>query len=389
MHVKPAIRAKFDVSPPRKAGRAITVSQEIFHVSFCHDIGVVRPPTQSIAPSHTNTDATPIATHNSGMGRLSPTPEDMVRKRTAGNNASNNNASSDWNLTSATTHFPRRSNTTPLSDQDFIISEFPMENSFGLQASGSERSFPDMTNGAFPTTHLGELSEPTRLALDIPTPPWSTTPHYPSDLSNSQDEQCREEEFASLLEHCAKLQRHLRQTRDTVPYSVACTPTTTTTTMIPTLSNSQLEEMLGDIDATCNVMFRMYGGGFLAKSLAQRRGDLDCASASLTAATILKSFRVCDSLFDCNVLRNHGLNDILLQKRLDFNITQVRVVISRIEQLTQSGLLISRDITEMAMYIENRFNQSTSIEIYIQGQGLVTEPVLVCARSALVTAKTG
>ena len=117
----------------------------------------------------------------------------------------------------------------------------------------------------------------------------------------------------------------------------------------------QLHDMLGDVDTICNFIFGIYGQGILSKPTAQLRGDLDHASASLTNALILKIFQVCDAVLSCNLLTNHGLDDILLHKRLNFNITQAMVVTSRIQKLTQGGLLLSRKIAMDASYLEEKF----------------------------------
>ncbi|MCJ1428824.1 hypothetical protein MMC29_006735 [Sticta canariensis] len=296
----------------------------------------------------------PTAIQNSSVSPRSPTQDDSMRRNPMQINKSNKDDPLGWNWTSPARVFTRRSSSIPLSDPEFTTPEYLIENGFILQDSRTGTTFPGMSDDSFLDVPSSKSSDSLFVGLDTPNLTWPTTSQHPSDYGSNWDEPCGEKEFASLLEHCTRLQRHLQQTRDLVTNSDSSI-SSTTTAMTSTVSNNQLQEMLGDIDASCNFIFGLYGQGVLSQPEAQLRCDLDCASASLATSIIFKIFQVCDALLDCEVLKNHCLDDRLLHKRLDFNITQARIVFSRIEQLTQSGLMVSQSITKKAASIEERF----------------------------------
>lgn len=313
-----------------------------------------RPSLKAPATSDSNLSTMPTMTQNSSVSPHSPTQDDPMRRKPMEINKSNKDDPLGWNWTSPARLFTRRSPSIPLSDPEFTTPEYLMENGFSLQDLSTGTNFPGMPNDSFPNIPSSKSSESQFVGLDTPTLTWPTTSQHPSDYGSNRDEPRRQKEFTSLLEHCARLQRHIQQTSDLVTYSDLGI-SSTTTAMTSTVSNNELQEMLGDIDASCNFIFGLYGQGVLSQPEAQLGCDLDYASASLATSIIFKIFQVCDTLLDCDILKNNCLNDRLLHKRLDFNITQARIVFSRIEQLTQSGLMVAQSITKKAASIEERF----------------------------------
>jgi len=86
----------------------------------------------------------------------------------------------------------------------------------------------------------------------------------------------------------------------------------------------------------------------------QNHSDPDAAARALITAIVFKVFQVCDSLLDSDLLKGSGMSNVLLQKRLDFNITQASIVMSWVEQMTQREGLVSSDIEKRATSIAKR-----------------------------------
>ena len=304
----------------------------------------------------TDRSSTPSANQNSDDSHLSSPQVKRARHKPLQVNTRDQNELFDWNWTSTTRHFPGRSHSSTFSDLNMTLSESDTANDLSLQNSVVDRDYPDMANGGYQNMQPGELS--TFLAIDVPSSAEPAASQPPSDHIGMTDKNLGEKDFSMLLECCRKLQSHIARTTDVVSYPPSG-ESTTTTALVSTVSIMQLQEMLGDVDTSCNFIFGVYGQGFLSKPAAHLRVDLDHASASLTNALILKVFQVCDAVFSCNLLKNHGLDDMLLHKRLDFNITQARIVMSRIQELTQGGLLVSRNIAMNASHVEEKFKSIT------------------------------
>lgn len=312
-----------------------------------------RPSLKAPSTSEINISAMPTATQNSSVGSHSPTQEDPMRRNPTQINTSNKDGPLGWNWTSPARVFTRRPSSIALSDPEFPTPEYLLENDFILQDSRTGTTFPGMPDDSFPNIPSSKSSETLFVGLDAPNLTWPATSQHPSDYGSNWDEPCREQEFASLLEHCARLQRHFQQTRDLATNADPSIPNSTALTS--PASNHQLQELLGDIDASCNYLFGLYGHGVLTAPDAPLGRDPDCASASLATCIIFKVLHVCDALLDGDGLPNHGLADRLLRKRLDFNITQARIVFSRIERLTQSGRAVAQSLAKQAAAIEERF----------------------------------
>ena len=311
-----------------------------------------RPPVQS--PSQgANVSAAPFNNHYGDDSHiLSARVETAKHNPLEETTTSTQNDYLGWNWTSPTGHFPERSHSVMLSSLDMTPSDAPMGNDFSLQGSVLGGDYPNLANGDTQPMQLGEPSTFPGLEMSVSPEPTASLPL--SDHIGTTDKHMGEKVFAMLLRCCTRLQNHVTRSADVI----LCSPSgeSIRTPVSPsTVSIIQLQDMLGDLDASCNFIFGIYGQGILSKPAAQLRGDLDHASASLTNALILKIFQICHAVFSCNLLTKHGLDDMLLHKRLDFNITQARIVMTRIQKLTQDGLLLSRNIAMNASHLEEKF----------------------------------
>ena len=260
----------------------------------------------------------------------------------------------DWNWTSPIKGLDQRPQSTGLLDLDRPLLNARATTSFGLQPSVAELDFSDVSKVNDQNLHLTDRS--TFLTTETPnmTKPIASNPS--SDHENKTGTKLGENESATFLQLCTKLQRHVALTGEVASNPAVREPTTSLRTS--TISLAHLQEILGDIDRSCDVIFGVYGQGILSNPTAQLMVDLDHASVSLAIALIFKIFQVCDAVLSYNLSKNQGVNDLLLHKRLDFNSMQARIVTSRIEELTQGGFAVSRDIALSASYVGNKFRRS-------------------------------
>lgn len=251
----------------------------------------------------------------------------------------------DWSGTSTSRHQTPKAT---LPDLDLIVSDFRGNNDFIPQDSATTVVFPQSDNHRHSDSALDGLGP----LLTFDTPNSTASLNIQQDAAIAKDMKIGQKDFAALLDCCRKLQSHISRAVDTSPAS-ATGELSATTTPASTISSTQVREMLDDVDSSCRTTFAIFGT--FSRPAPQPGWELDFASASLTNALILKVFEVCDHIFSYNILNNHGLDDILLHKRLDFNLTQARVVFSKIYELTQGGALLSKDIAKNASNIEKRF----------------------------------
>lgn len=298
----------------------------------------------------------PFTNHTSETGTSSPfTNQSSSGSRPSQPQTPNSelqNDHFDWNWTLPTKGLDQPPQSTRLLDLDRSLSNFRTTSSFGLQPSVAEGDFSGLSKVDYLNMRLTD--PPTFLATEIPNITKPTPPNPSSDHDSKTATKLGEEEFSTFLQLCTKLQRHVALAGEVASNSVA-SEAITTSLKTPTISVAHLQEMLGDIDRSCDVIFDVYGQGILSKPTARLIKDLDYASVSLAIALIFKIFQVCDAVLGCNLLENQGLNDLLLHKRLDFNLMQARIVMSKIEELTQSGFAVSRIVALNASYVENKF----------------------------------
>ena len=257
----------------------------------------------------------------------------------------NQNERFDWDGTSTSRH---RTPKTTLPDLDLIVSDFHENDDFSLQDSATPVEFSHSINDRHSDSDLGGLGP----FLTFGTINSMTALNLQQDAAIATDMKIGQKDFATLFNCCRKLQSHISPAVDTGVIS-ATSESSATMALAFTIFTAQVREMLEDVDSSCGITFVIFGT--FSRPAPQPEGELDYVSASLTNALILKVFQVCDHVFSCNMLKNHELNDILLQKRLDFNLTQARIVFSKIQELTQGGPLISKKLAMNASYIEERF----------------------------------
>ncbi|EFW19034.1 conserved hypothetical protein [Coccidioides posadasii str. Silveira] len=306
--------------------------------------------------------ATPSSTVNNSPWPTSENPlaSPPARKTPRASHQSSNDDLFDW-----------------VRPQDFALQTEQLSSS--LQDSGQPLGFCGPVDGTLlgmqPT--FSNFADPTRRSFTDVQPDvvsrcrlWSTTPKQPYDRSGSRGEESREGGFASLLDHCARLQRHLITTDED-------TSTTSEEGALPTpkkleVSDDRLQDILEDIDSSCKLLLEVCDEGSLSKpaSSTWTNPPLDLASASLITAVVFKVFQLCEVLLSGQGLRVRSMKDVLLQKRLDFNITQARVVAARVEQWTQNRRLISQELSKKAMQIEERFTSQRGRG----SMGMVAEP---------------
>ena len=269
----------------------------------------------------------------------------------------------------------RSSNDEPFlwdSHQEFAIQT--EQHNYDLQNLDPLLKFPSALSGAFPDieqptfpncanpTHSpftnirsDDLPGVTSLSpLDTQNPVWSTNSQQPSESCGLRSQTPQEARFATLLENCARLQRHIMTTEE-----YDATISNEGTSSMPKkigMSDGPLREVLEDIDTSCKLMSEMCDEGLSSKlTSAQGNSSLDTASICLVTTVAFKVFQICDILFNGQGLRICSIKDVLLQKRLDFNITQAGVVTARIEDLTQNNRNILQELLKKAVDIEERF----------------------------------
>ena len=224
------------------------------------------------------------------------------------------------------------------------LSNAPTTDGLSLESSVSNTNFLDPSIFDYQTVHLADT--PALVTTDVPTLKKPRTPYPSSERENKMRIKLGEKEFSTFLQLCIQLQKH-------VAFSVGMTSDGASSESSST--RLVLQEMLGDIDRSCNAIFGVYGQEIMSKPAAPLIEDVDHASISLVTALIFKVFQVCDIVLSCKESRNRGLMDLLLQKRLDFNLMQARIVMSKIDELTQGGSAVPRTAALVASCIETKF----------------------------------
>lgn len=131
------------------------------------------------------------------------------------------------------------------------------------------------------------------------------------------------------------------------------------------MPDSQLQEMLEDVEASCKLILEICEkGATLSKSTPRKAVSLpekppspllDPASISLITAVIFKALQICNILLSGAGPRARSMVDVLLYKRLDVNITLARIVMSKVEALALNRLLPWQELSNRAVHIERRF----------------------------------
>ena len=227
----------------------------------------------------------------------------------------------------------------------------PSSTTFDSFRDHSTFSQPNMRLGKLPDRLRPNLSEFTSNEssressfplFSMPTPTSNTGPSLEKDNKLGR---AGGQEFAVLLEHCTRLQRHSEELREGGSLSA-----NTCTSNIQT----QVQSVLRDIDSSCALLFGTFGHLTLNSALEQN-ATMDPALLALTVSTALKIFEVCDVLIQNKIPSVVSLNTMLLLKRLDFNVMQARVAVSHVGQMKQSLSSLTQDANKKAWLIDQRF----------------------------------
>ncbi|KAK3168985.1 hypothetical protein OEA41_005433 [Lepraria neglecta] len=206
----------------------------------------------------------------------------------------------DWNWTLPAKCLDGRSQSTALLDLDRSLLSPRTTASLGLQPPVAELDFSHVPKTDDQNLRLTERSAFLAMETPDPTKPLSSDPSW--DHESRMGRRLGEKEFPTFIQLCTKLQKHVALTGEVASNISFKEPTRSPTT--PTISPSHLQEMLGDIDRSCDDIFAVYGQGILSGPTAQSTADLDHASVSLAIALIFKIFQVCDAVLSSNLLNN-------------------------------------------------------------------------------------
>ncbi|KAL8788423.1 MAG: hypothetical protein Q9195_007302 [Heterodermia aff. obscurata] len=291
-----------------------------------------RRPTANTGP--TTTTSSPSVNHSSSDSRLSqpPTPDSELP-----------NDHVDWNFTLSAKDFDHHPQPIGLLELHRSLSNPPTTNSFPLDSPITNRDFSDPFKFDHQNVHLADT--PALVATNVPTLTQPTALYSSLERENKTRIKLGEKKFSTFLQLCIQLQKHVENLAGMA--SEGATYEVSTTSL-------DLQEMLGDVDRSCNAIFDVYGLGTISKPAATSMEEIDHASISLVTALVFKVFQVCETVLSCKELRNQGLIDLFLQKRLDFNLMQARIVMSKIDEQTQGGSVVPRAVALAASHIENK-----------------------------------
>lgn len=265
----------------------------------------------------------------------------------------------DWNCTIPNKALHHQSQQTEFLDLDLDLEQplldASVSNNFDLQGPLSERYLSEFAKADYQKLRLTDLSE--FLDSDMPNAMKSTPHNLSSDHQRKDRPRLGEKEFSTFLQLCLKLQSHVTLV-EAISSSSITMDSMKTLVPAPTIPVPRLQEMLGDINRSCDVAFEVYGQGFVSNTATEVVENMDHASVSLVTALTFKIFQICNGILSYNLLQDAGSNRLLLQKRLDFNVMQAKVVMSKIEELTQSGFLVSRSLALNASHVEHNIKSA-------------------------------
>ena len=144
--------------------------------------------------------------------------------------------------------------------------------------------------------------------------------------------------FSSLLSHCSDLQGILegRHQNPSMPAEIEDL-------------NATVFSMLESINSSSGSVFASTKEALKTGTL----GQTDMLETMLLAMTTsLKIFHVCQKLVQCETTQFKSLEYMLLFKRLDFNIVQVRIALLQIGRSDQSLWALAQDALERGMLVD-------------------------------------
>ena len=215
--------------------------------------------------------------------------------------------------------------------------------SLSLNANVRGPLFPDMLHGEYE-------------ALTSPNPPRATTASlsesamWSSSSQSSLEQDSGESQFAALLQHCMRIQRHVTAVQSMPTHTLRIYPRGSDG------SSFDISVLLEDIETACNHIFSVFGRNGPAKITAGAGTEAE-ALMSLVNATTVKVLQLYELLLDHDILAAHGL-DMLHYKRLDLCNMQLQIVIARIQQLRSEGTHVETCIAMTASMIEEKLKRS-------------------------------
>ncbi|KAK2612052.1 hypothetical protein QQS21_001901 [Conoideocrella luteorostrata] len=244
---------------------------------------------------------------------------------------------------------PSKRNYSPPDFNQYLSESISSDNAL---LDAQHTSLPSLHSLDFPLLSpendaLSDTSAPSHLD---PSNGITSTASQPAlnSTSSFRIEPAREATFANLLKQCTKLQDHLISIDEN-----NCNMSDKKNRS----SSGQSKRILDDIDASCKFMLEICDQDMLSEASNQSKQP-DAALLSLTITLALKVFQVCDALLSGQAFTLTCMKDLLLHKRLDFNITQARIATQRIEELTRDKML-SKELWKMALHVHKRFASSS------------------------------
>ncbi|MCJ1314531.1 hypothetical protein MMC25_008213 [Agyrium rufum] len=204
-----------------------------------------------------------------------------------------------------------------------------------------------------PYQHTIHQNQPGWPAQGGPDLSLSTTPHALTNPVGFSDQRLRDDNFTALLQQCVKFQGHIGYTRYTLHWPVS-NGSVVTPVHMPIIPIEYLQQILGEVDYSCNFISGIYCQDVTPSSEAQPDSRCDYASAALVTALILKIFEVCHIALDSGLLKAGGSETVLLRKRLDSNIAQAKVVSVRIQKSTSDEGPITSQVVKLAADLEEK-----------------------------------
>lgn len=198
-----------------------------------------------------------------------------------------------------------------------------------------------------PRTPTGTPSE------TLATTPQPTVRRSPPHEPARQGRAC-EAQFVELLHHCGKLQRLIWA------MSPGHLPTPTGESSVGSLESEagpsdHMSVALENIESSCEVMLEMCDKRAISgHGVRDTTWPMDLASLSLVVTVACKVLQAFNIVLGHRSLRVTSIKGMLLHKKLDLYLTQVRVVMEQIERETQNGPFINKELSESYRCIRKR-----------------------------------
>ncbi|KAK8023360.1 hypothetical protein PG991_006599 [Apiospora marii] len=160
-------------------------------------------------------------------------------------------------------------------------------------------------------------------------------PHEPGSQGRASENQ-----FFVLLHHCGKLQ-HLIQAMSPVDLPTPAGESTLGTPELQGEAPDHLGEVLERVGSSCEAMLEM-------------GRPMDLATWALVVAVACKVLQVFNIALSHQSLRVTTIKGMLVHKKLDLYLTQVRAVMEQIERESPNGPHVNKELSESYGFIRKR-----------------------------------